>query len=150
VLTSRQLVEYVVLDVDPSSATGDATAPRFGYRTAYAQVVRASELGKNDAVVTVRTHLGHLLRPSDRTLGYDLRSANANGQDVEMYRQSRCMPYAVLVKKIYFREKGGELHQAGGRREDVDIDQIVKGIGGIDLDPGEEVELDELLEDLRI
>jgi hypothetical protein len=32
----------------------------------------------------------------------------------------------------------------------VDIDQIVKGIGGIDLDPGEEVELDGLLEDLRI
>jgi nonsense-mediated mRNA decay protein 3 len=109
---SRQLVEYVVLDVDPSSTTGDATAARFGYRTAYAQVVRASELGKNDAIVTVRTHLGHLLRPGDRTLGYDLRSANANGKDVEMYGQSRCMPYAVLVKKIY--EKGGELHQAGG------------------------------------
>jgi nonsense-mediated mRNA decay protein 3 len=36
VLTSRQLVEYVVLDVDPSLATGDATAARFGYRTAYA------------------------------------------------------------------------------------------------------------------
>ena len=41
-LSSRQLVEYVVLDVDPSLAIGDATAARFGYRTAYVQVARAS------------------------------------------------------------------------------------------------------------
>ncbi|KAF7040410.1 hypothetical protein CFC21_050315 [Triticum aestivum] len=149
-LTSRQLVEYVVLDIDPSPATGDATAARFGYRTTYVQVARASELGRTDAIVTVRTHLGHLQRPGDRALGYDLRGANANDLD----GQSHCSPDAVLVKKIY--EKGGDgdrIQEDGGRSNDhgvACIDEITMGIGGIDLDPCDEVELDELLEDLRI
>ncbi|XP_037410321.1 60S ribosomal export protein NMD3-like [Triticum dicoccoides] len=149
-LTSRQLVEYVVLDVDPSPATGDTKAARFGYRTAYMQVARASELGRSKAVVTVRTHLGHLLGPGDRALGYDLRGANANNLDVD----SHCLPDAVLVKKIY--EKGGDgdrMQEDGGRSDDhgvACIDEIAMGIGGIDLDPCDEVELDELLEDLRI
>jgi nonsense-mediated mRNA decay protein 3 len=153
VLTSRQLVEYVVLDVDPSSATGDATAARFGYRTAYVQVARASELGKNDAIVTVRTHLGHLLGPGDRALGFDLRGANANGQDVEMYGQSHCLPDAVLVRKIYQKDGGGDKIQMDSDKRAngvIGIDEIVIGIGGINLDPCNEEELDELLEDLRI
>ncbi|XP_047056102.1 60S ribosomal export protein NMD3-like [Lolium rigidum] len=152
VLNSRQLVEYVVLDVDPSPAAGDATAAKFGYQTAYAQVARASELGRNDAIVTVRTHLGHLLGPGDRALGYDLRGANANGQDIENYGQSHCLPDAVLVKKIYEKGGGDKMHQAGSNPDDgvVDIDEIAMGIGGIDLDPADEVELDELLEDLRL
>jgi nonsense-mediated mRNA decay protein 3 len=153
VLTSRQLVEYVVLDVDLSPSTGDATAARFGYRTAYAQVVRASELGKNDAIVTVRTHLGHLLGPGDRALGFDLRGANANGQDVEMYGQSHCLPDAVLVRKIYEKHGGGDKIQLDSDRRAngvIGIDEIVMGIGGINLDPCNEEELDELLEDLRI
>ncbi|XP_044974197.1 60S ribosomal export protein NMD3-like [Hordeum vulgare subsp. vulgare] len=142
VLTSRQLVEYVVLDVDTSPAT---TAARFGYRTAYAQVVRASELGRSDAMVTVRTHLGHILGPGDRALGYDLRGANTLGVD------SHCLPDAVLVKKMYEKK----MHQGGSgsdkmQQDEIGIDEIAMGIGGIDLDPCDEVELDELLEDLRI
>jgi nonsense-mediated mRNA decay protein 3 len=150
VLSSRQLVEYIVLDVDPSPAAGDA---RFGYRTAYVQVARASELGRNDGIVTVRTHLGHLLGPGDRARGYDLRGANANGQDIENYGQSHCLPDAVLVKKIYEKGPGRDkLQQDGVRRDrdDVNIDEIVAGFVGVDLEPRDEVELDELLEDLRI
>ncbi|CAM0885015.1 unnamed protein product [Alopecurus aequalis] len=151
VLTSRQLVEYVVLDVEP--AADDATAVRLGYRSAYVQVARASELGKNDAIVTVRTHLGHLQGPGDRALGYDLRGANANSQDVENYGQSHCLPDAVLVKKIYEKSGGGDKLQLDVSRRDVGvigIDEIAMGIGSIDLDPCDEVELDDLLEDLRI
>ncbi|KAE8773239.1 Nonsense-mediated mRNA decay protein 3 [Hordeum vulgare] len=135
VLTSRQLVEYVVLDVDTSPAT---TAARFGYRTAYAQVVRASELGRSDAMVTVRTHLGHILGPGDRALGYDLRGANTLGVD------SHCLPDAVLVKKMYEKK----MHQDGSgsdkmQQDEIGIDEIAMGIGGIDLHPCDEVELDE-------
>ncbi|KAI5001913.1 hypothetical protein ZWY2020_026563 [Hordeum vulgare] len=145
VLTSRQLVEYVVLDVDTSPATGDATTARFGYRTAYAQVVRASELGRSDAMVTVRTHLGHMLGPGDPALGYDLRGANTLGVD------SHCLPDAVLVKKMYEKK----MHQDGSgsdkmQQDEIGIDEIAMGIGGIDLHPCDEVVLDELLEDLRI
>lgn len=149
VLTSRQLVEYAVLDVEPA-ADPSPVGGRFGYQTAYALVARASELGKNDGIVTVRTHLGHLLGPGDRALGYDLRDANV--EDVERYGQSHCLPDAVLVKKIFEKGGGIKMQQDGSRRDNnvVSIDQIAMGIGGIDLDPCDEVELDELLEDLTI
>ena len=35
-----------------------------------------------------RTHLGHLLRPGDVALGYDLRNSNAN--DAEFEKMKRC------------------------------------------------------------
>uniref|UniRef100_A0A0E0JTT5 60S ribosomal export protein NMD3 n=1 Tax=Oryza punctata TaxID=4537 RepID=A0A0E0JTT5_ORYPU len=95
VLTSRQLVEYVVLDVDHEPAAGGV---------AYAQVARVSDFGRNDTIFTVRTHLGHILNAGDHALGYDLYGVNVNNHDVESYGHSHGLPDAVLVKKIY--EKG--------------------------------------------
>ncbi|KQK11622.1 hypothetical protein BRADI_2g61273v3 [Brachypodium distachyon] len=141
-LTSRQLVEYIVLDVD----AGEAMVS--GHRAAYAQVARASELGKKDAIFTVRTHLGDLLSPGDRALGYDLR----HGVNLDDVVGSNCLPDAVLVNKIHEKGGGGKLQQDGSssRSDGVGIDEIAMGIGCIDLNPSDEVELDELFEDLRM
>ncbi|EEC72191.1 hypothetical protein OsI_05267 [Oryza sativa Indica Group] len=137
-LTSRQLVEYVVLDVDhePEPAAG----------VAYAQVARASDLGKNDTIFTVRTHLGHVLNAGHRALGDDLYGANVNNHDVE----SHGLPDAVLVKKI--NEKGStrrQLQDGDGcrrrKRDGDEMEEIAMGIGCIDLNPPDEKELDELL-----
>uniref|UniRef100_A0A0E0CD56 60S ribosomal export protein NMD3 n=1 Tax=Oryza meridionalis TaxID=40149 RepID=A0A0E0CD56_9ORYZ len=136
--TLRVLVEYVVLDVDhePEPAAG----------VAYAQVARASDLGKNDTIFTVRTHLGHVLNAGHRALGYDLYGANVNNHDVE----SHGLPDAVLVKKI--NEKGStrrQLQDGDGcrrrKRDGDEMEEIAMGIGCIDLNPPDEKELDELL-----
>uniref|UniRef100_A0A0E0K3C8 60S ribosomal export protein NMD3 n=1 Tax=Oryza punctata TaxID=4537 RepID=A0A0E0K3C8_ORYPU len=74
VLTSRQLVEYVVLDVDHEPAAGGV---------AYAQVARVFDFVRNDTIFTVRTHLGHILNAGDHALGYDLYGINVNNHDVE-------------------------------------------------------------------
>uniref|UniRef100_A0A0D9YK74 Uncharacterized protein n=1 Tax=Oryza glumipatula TaxID=40148 RepID=A0A0D9YK74_9ORYZ len=138
-LTSRQLVEYVVLDVDHEPAAGDGVA--------YAQVARASDLGKNDTIFTVRTHLGHVLNAGDHALGYDLYGANVNNHDVE----SHGLPDAVLVKKIYEKGSRRKLQDGGGWKRDGDeMEEIAMGIGCIDLNPPDEKELAELLEDLTI
>ncbi|CAL4945481.1 unnamed protein product [Urochloa decumbens] len=147
-LTSRQLAEYVVLDVehDPS---GDVTVLGSPYMMSWAQVARVSDLGKNDTVFTVKTHLGYQLKPGDHALGYDLYSANSNNDDLEKYGQSHRLPDAVLVKKRY--KKCADKPQEGSERDgSVDIEEIAMGIGCIDLNPSDEKELDELLEDLTL
>ncbi|KAF8642124.1 hypothetical protein HU200_067383 [Digitaria exilis] len=146
-LTSRRLVEYVVLDVehDPS---GDVKVLGSPYMMSWAHVARASDLGKNDTVFTVKTHLGYKLKPGDYALGYDLHSVNSNNDDLEKYGQSHRLPDAVLAKKSY-KKSAGEL-QDERERDCVAIEELAMGIGCIDLNPSDENELDELLEDLTI
>uniref|UniRef100_A0A0D9VAG6 60S ribosomal export protein NMD3 n=1 Tax=Leersia perrieri TaxID=77586 RepID=A0A0D9VAG6_9ORYZ len=73
------------------------------------KVARVSDLGKNDTIFTVRTHIGHILNAGDRALGYDLYGVNVNNDDVD-----DSLPDAVLVKKIY--EKEGSNNGGGGGR----------------------------------
>ncbi|KAH0466166.1 hypothetical protein IEQ34_006269 [Dendrobium chrysotoxum] len=97
-LSSRQLVEYIILDVEMESS--EISVGGLKYTLAYAQVARVSDFGKNDNIFTVRTHLGHLLNPGCYALGYDLYGANINDFEVDKYR---CLdlPHAILVKKSY-------------------------------------------------
>ncbi|EFJ29659.1 hypothetical protein SELMODRAFT_91517 [Selaginella moellendorffii] len=96
-ISSRQLVEYVVLDIEIDSPAESSSQK---YVLAHAQVVRSSDFGKNDTMFNVRTHLGHLLRPGDYALGYDLYGANTNDLELEKYR-GLVLPEVVLVKKSY-------------------------------------------------
>lgn len=57
--TSRQLVEYIVLDVTIVSTEVNVCSPK--YVLAGAQVARVLGFGKNDTILSTRTHLGHLL-----------------------------------------------------------------------------------------
>ncbi|XP_062113292.1 uncharacterized protein LOC133824429 [Humulus lupulus] len=95
-LTSRQLVEYIVLDVEivkPEVSLG-------GYTLADAQVARLSDFGRNDTIFNIRTHLGNLLNPGDQALGFDLYAANSNDMELDKYR-GLVLPDAILVKKSY-------------------------------------------------
>jgi nonsense-mediated mRNA decay protein 3 len=69
-MSSRQLVEYIVLDIEPLSgaaAGGYGTFAQGGTRwcLAEAQVARKSDFGRNDKVYYCRTHLGHILHPGE-------------------------------------------------------------------------------------
>ncbi|XP_047059980.1 60S ribosomal export protein NMD3-like [Lolium rigidum] len=98
-LTSKQLVEYMVLDIEQESP--EITVDGSKYQLAYAQVARMSDFGKNDTVFTVRTHLGHRLNPGDLALGYDLYGANMNDDDMDKALLRQNLPEVVLVKKSY-------------------------------------------------
>ncbi|KAI0500240.1 hypothetical protein KFK09_018449 [Dendrobium nobile] len=97
-LSSRQLVEYIILDVEMESSEISVGGSK--YALAYAQVARVSDFGKNDNIFTVRTHIGHLLNPGGYALGYDLYGANVNDFEIDKYR-GLDLPHAILVKKSY-------------------------------------------------
>lgn len=97
-LSSRQLVEYIVLDLEPISSEVYIGGSK--YLLADAQVARVSDFGKNDMMFSVRTHLGHLLSPGDYALGYDLHAANSNDMELDKYK-SFVLPDVILIKKSY-------------------------------------------------
>ncbi|CAI9786643.1 unnamed protein product [Fraxinus pennsylvanica] len=73
-LSSRLLVEYIVLDIKTDSS---------------AVIVGGS-----------KTHLGHLLNPGDYVLGYDLYGANNNDIELDRYK-GLVLPELILIKKSY-------------------------------------------------
>ncbi|KAF6250964.1 hypothetical protein COO60DRAFT_1678393 [Scenedesmus sp. NREL 46B-D3] len=67
-MSSRQLVEYVVLDIEPlqgAAGSGYGAFAQGGTRwcLAEATVARKSDFGRNDNVFFTKTHLGHILHP---------------------------------------------------------------------------------------
>ncbi|KAF3443501.1 hypothetical protein FNV43_RR13184 [Rhamnella rubrinervis] len=98
-LTSRQLVEYIVLDVE-IHVSSEVNVGGSKYILADAQVARVSDFGKNDTIFTITTHLGHILSPGDYALGYDLYRANSNDIELDKYKGLN-LPDAILIKKSY-------------------------------------------------
>ena len=100
----KQLVEYIVLDVEVVSSTAQVNIGGSKYVLAEVQVARVSDFGKNDTMFYVKTHLGHLLNVGDYALGYDLYSANSNDMELDKYK-GLVLPEVILVKKSYEERK---------------------------------------------
>lgn len=100
-----QLVEYIIMDIE---ITRDADLIIFPGQGKVSQkhviadvwLVKASELGINDNTIHTKTHLGHLLKPGDSALGYNLEDANVNNDDFDKMNKDK-IPDVVLVKKFY-------------------------------------------------
>ena len=123
ILSAARLVEYIVLDIEIAGGGGGAgwggggggdlgnfhagsvPHPHTKFVLAEAQVVRVSDFGRNDTMFVTRTHLGHLLRPGDRALGYDLAGANINSDDFaaafDRSTRAKVLPDVILVRKSY-------------------------------------------------
>lgn len=126
-LSSRQLVEYIVLDVE--SVSSEVNIGGSKYALADAQVARVSDFGKNDTIFNVRTHLGHLLNPGDYALGYDLYAANSNDNELDKYK-GFVLPDVILVKKSYeekWQKKCGKPRSWKLKSLNMEIDDNVKG-----------------------
>lgn len=96
-LDATQLVEFIVLDVEP---TGEI---RGKHVLADVEVSRASDLGNNDSSFYVRSHLGGILHPGDSCMGYFLANSNLNS-DLWETMDHRNTADVVLVKKHYARK----------------------------------------------
>lgn len=58
--TLKQLVEYIVLDIEPIGPANNRMA------LAEATVARISDFGRNDTVFYTKTHLGNILHPGEQ------------------------------------------------------------------------------------
>jgi nonsense-mediated mRNA decay protein 3 len=77
-------------------------------------VAKESDLGVNNVTYRVLTHLGHVLRPGDLALGYDLKHTIVN--DIEFEKMSESLPDIVLVKKSYPDKGRGKKQKVSGRK----------------------------------
>jgi nonsense-mediated mRNA decay protein 3 len=103
--TSKNLVEYYVLDIEVKHANNDDHHPHNKFLWADAVVAKVSDYGAATAGgVHARTHLGHVLKCGDIVLGYDLRTANLNNDDLQQLidqKGAEQLPEVVLVRKSY-------------------------------------------------
>jgi len=127
-LSSRQLVQYVVLDSEPTGLCAGRL------QLAEVQVAKAADFGRNDNVLLARTHLGNLLSAGDTVLGYDVANANLVDPELEKYRSLQ-LPDVVLVRKCYAerrqrrRAKGGSQRVFKLRRMGMEVDPEPPGRG---------------------
>ncbi|KAI4459685.1 nonsense-mediated mrna decay protein 3 [Holotrichia oblita] len=103
----KQLVEYIVMDIECIMYKDKKSFPGQGsistrHVTADIWLVKASELGVNDNTIHTRTHLGHLLKPGDSVLGYNLEDSNVNDINFDKLDRNN-VPDIILVKKHYDR-----------------------------------------------
>ncbi|KAG5891163.1 hypothetical protein JTB14_000551 [Gonioctena quinquepunctata] len=101
----KQLVEYIVMDIEYIRDKERKFFPGQGaisnkHVLADIWVVRASELGVNENNIHTRTHLGHVLKPGDSVLGYNLEDSNINDTNLDKLDKSK-IPDILLVKKHY-------------------------------------------------
>lgn len=110
-VNAKQLVEYVILDIEPLGPENNKWA------LAEAQVARASDFGVNDNMYTCRTHLGHILNPGDMAWGFDVANMNVCDPEMLKYLDTKAgaqVPDVVLVRKSY--EEKRKKRKAGGHR----------------------------------
>lgn len=110
VATRSQMTEFVVLNVEDVESLEAGSKPkhhlagRGKMKLADIEVARSQDLGVNDDRLIVRSHLGAILRPGNRVLGYDLRYINLGGLDEESREATRADVF--LVRKVFQRKKG--------------------------------------------
>ena len=101
----KQLVEYYIIDIEVTRDKDLHFFPGQGkisqkHVVADIWIVKASELGLHDNTIHTKTHMGHLLKPGDSVLGYNLEDANVNNVDFEKLPKEK-IPEVILVKKYY-------------------------------------------------
>lgn len=124
-LVSKQhLTEFIVFNVEPAADTQPKRRKKTPAREDDAQQRKHYDVERCSAIadievastsnleelVIVRSHLGRILKPGDRVLGYDFRSLSCVDSDVlnPDRRNERGTPDAILVKKPKFKKFAGK------------------------------------------
>ncbi|KDO34280.1 hypothetical protein SPRG_01450 [Saprolegnia parasitica CBS 223.65] len=105
--SSKQLVEYTVLDSNPlqiPTLGGVPVRTNRKTRLAEMEIVRNSDFGVNDTRFQTTTHLGMLLNVGDTAMGYDLSTSVFNDSDTKPLDEAGItLPDVILVRKQFLR-----------------------------------------------
>lgn len=165
-MTRRHLSEFMILNVESlrledvqtagiagrflsgmmeSAEAKSSTKRAWGFNAAFkladVELMRMSDLGKNDKTLTVRTHLGHVIKPGDVVLGYDL--TNTSGVDVHpewadvvsqipfdvilIKRQPNAAGRLWVLKKLPMQSQGHKKGDIEGFMQDIEDDPEIQG-----------------------
>jgi len=106
---SAQLIEFTIMDIEPIHSTEEKSA------LVEVTVIRSSELGITNNLLTGKTHLGYLLKIGDTALGFDLLNMNFNDDDILSLRNKE-FPSFILVRKNYATKKIKLVNASGNSR----------------------------------
>lgn len=113
----KSTISFVVLDIEAINDSSNR------YVLSDAQVIRQSDLGRNDIIFHTRTHLKYI-NTGDIVLGYDLTSANYNHQEYDTLDHSM-IPDVILVKKNYEDKRKSRNWKLHHLKKDDDTDSIM-------------------------
>jgi len=119
VLSSSQLVEFIVLNTQLVLPRAKASAPKRNtskYLLADVELARYSESSFSDRRYMSYTHLGRLLRIGDIVLGYDLSTTNINDEESSNILES--CPEVIIVRKVYNSSKN-----RGWRLKELEVEE---------------------------
>lgn len=130
-MSSKQLTEFIVLDIEPATVKGCHLHGKL--QLAECIVARLSDFGSNDQTFMTYTHLGHVLHPGDHALGYDVANANLVDGNLDTAEQKGYqLMDIVLVRKSY--EEKRRRRRAKGvsrswklKRMDMEIEEEEEG-----------------------
>ena len=113
-VSSRQLTEFIVLDIEPLSAKGCHHHGKF--LLAECVVARLSDFGSNDQTYMTVTHLGHILHAGDHVLGYDVANANLVDTHLENAEQKGFQIMDIVLVRKSYEEKRRQKKSRGASR----------------------------------
>lgn len=120
---------------------------------AEAEIVRESSSGGADDIVTVVTHLGHLLKPGDMALGYNLSSSQID--DDVLATLPYALPECILVRKTTDDKSGKKKkknnkksRRGGGGKKADEEDDAETATGEFDDDEKAPLDIGENKEEL--
>jgi nonsense-mediated mRNA decay protein 3 len=102
-MDTQRLVQYTVLDVEPTRDKQHVKHSK--HQLVEVQIVRSDEMGNDNDVRFVKSHLGKILKPGDNVLGYDIKNASYNDHYIKEFKKISDLPDAILVRKVYNRRR---------------------------------------------
>lgn len=143
-MSAKQAIEYTVLDVEPTNERNGK------WLMGEATVTRSCDLGVNDNVSYIRTHLGGFLHAGDLALGYDIGNSVFNERIIAEYKNLE-LPDLLLFKRTWVKKNRAKKRAWKLKRiaMEVEDEAPISGKRGVDLFDLEERERETFLQDLE-
>lgn len=138
----KNLVPYTIMEVDRIHQEKTRLHGHYSEKHTLADVwvVKSSELGITDPI-HCKTHLGHLLKPLDEVLAFDLKNSNINDSHFDkMQEKSNSTEIDVIIIKKFYGSRAERKMQRAWKLRRMAIDEQSDGNNG---------DFEEFIEDLE-
>lgn len=99
----KNLIEFTIMELEPvrdrRQKSGEGALSK-KHLLADCWVIRSDQLGMHEDYTHTVTHLGHLLKPGDTVLGYDVQNSNLTNSEMDRMKEND-IPDVIIVRKVF-------------------------------------------------